>query len=521
MGERSGNQLQGKCLHLQVALYHQRGALCLCQMKKTSMRTDDNAHQQDIEEDETHGEEYDSNDPLQLKLGDEIIKWTVLDDGVTVDQRSKDGFTWKQCAINWPSDLEVAEFRTALDCWNIMFPFQFFFGDFRRDTGTTTTTFRLPAPPQRPTIRPWRALDSDEDPTTVPGATATGRGSGNNTSPPLTPPSPHQRTLPPAAVPERWHRSPRAGMTASQPRPTPPTESTQPTPPPSPGPLPPPPRAPTTFTQGPYHLHPGSLARWPGYPSTLREWTKPSASRFTGSSPSHHLQYYNQMSLRPCGCKVSSSSIHCCSTVEILVGAVVINGMIRRREQKARSPPPAAEPPADPSQSADKQGQGRPNNRASGYARRAARAKVLQKLYQANPGACMRRLLDNTPPVYCSIGKQELVTHYTTVLAEPPPLDPPPTWLFPDRHPGDTGEAGATDEGDVLQSPVTPEEVNSQFKRTKRTAPGVDGIMYASWRWVDPQGLILSTIYNACRINTRIPRAWKHSTVTLIHKGGM
>ena len=89
---------------------------------------DDNAHQQAVEEDETHGEEYDSNDPLQLKLGDEIIKWTVLDDGVTVDQRSKDGFTWKQCAINWPSGLEVAELRTALDCWNIMFPFQFFFG---------------------------------------------------------------------------------------------------------------------------------------------------------------------------------------------------------------------------------------------------------------------------------------------------------------------------------------------------------------------------------------------------------
>ncbi|KAL5470832.1 hypothetical protein EMCRGX_G028867 [Ephydatia muelleri] len=87
---------------------------------------DDNAHQQDIEEDKTHGEEYDSNDPLQLKLGDEIIQWTVLDDGVTVDQRY--GFTWKQCAINWPSGLEVAEFRTALDCWNIMFPIQFFFG---------------------------------------------------------------------------------------------------------------------------------------------------------------------------------------------------------------------------------------------------------------------------------------------------------------------------------------------------------------------------------------------------------
>ena len=37
---------------------------------------------------------------------------------------------------------------------------------------------------------------------------------------------------------------------------------------------------------------------------------------------------------------------------------------------------------------------------------------------------------------------------------------------------------------------------------------------------MDPQGLILSTIFNICRINTRVPRPWKHSTVTLIHKGG-
>ena len=191
----------------------------------------------------------------------------------------------------------------------------------------------------------------------------------------------------------------------------------------------------------------------------------------------------------------------------------------RRREQETRSLSPAAEPPADPTQPAE--GRDRPSNhRASGYARQAARAKVLQKLYQANPGACMRRLLDNTPLVFCNIGEQELVAHYTATLAEPPPLGPPPAWLFPDRHPGDTEVPGATDEGDVLQIPVTPEEVVTQFKRTKRTASGVDGITYVSWRWVDPQGLILSAIYNACRVNTRIPRAWKHSTVTVIHKGG-
>ena len=57
------------------------------------------------------------------------------------------------------------------------------------------------------------------------------------------------------------------------------------------------------------------------------------------------------------------------------------------------------------------------------------------------------------------------------------------------------------------------------FRRTKRTAPGSDAITYANWRWVDPQGLILATIYNICRINTRVPHSWKHSKVTLIHKG--
>ncbi|KAL5509843.1 hypothetical protein EMCRGX_G005280 [Ephydatia muelleri] len=163
---------------------------------------------------------------------------------------------------------------------------------------------------------------------------------------------------------------------------------------------------------------------------------------------------------------------------------------------------------------------GRPNNRASGYARRAARAKVLQRLYQANPGACMRRLLDNTPPVYCNIGEQELVAHYAAALAEPPPLGPPPTWLFPNRHPEDSGETAVTDKGDVLQPPVTPDEVVCQLRRAKWTAPGADGITYAGWKWIDPQGLILATIYNTCRTNARIPREWKHSTVTLIHKGG-
>lgn len=66
--------------------------------------------------------------------------------------------------------------------------------------------------------------------------------------------------------------------------------------------------------------------------------------------------------------------------------------------------------------------------------------------------------------------------------------------------------------GDVLHGPFSPEEVVPQFRSTKRTAPGADGIMYANCRWVDPRGLKLATIW--------VPSRWKLSTVTLIHKRG-
>ena len=102
----------------------------------------------------------------------------------------------------------------------------------------------------------------------------------------------------------------------------------------------------------------------------------------------------------------------------------------RRREQEARSPSPATELPADPSQTTE-QGQTSTNNRASGRARQAAKARYLQRFYRANPGVCMRRLLDNSPPVYCNIAEPELVAHFTATFTEPPPLDPPPSWLFP------------------------------------------------------------------------------------------
>ncbi|KAL5509875.1 hypothetical protein EMCRGX_G005315 [Ephydatia muelleri] len=129
---------------------------------------------------------------------------------------------------------------------------------------------------------------------------------------------------------------------------------------------------------------------------------------------------------------------------------------------------------------ADQQRNPPPGHRASGWHRYAATSAKLQRLYKANPSACVRQILSEGPPLYCK----------------------------------------DADRGDVLREPISPEEVIQQLRRMKNTSPGVDGLTYATWRWVDPKGSIMALMFNICRLNSRIPSAWKHSTVTLIHKGG-
>ena len=106
------------------------------------------------------------------------------------------------------------------------------------------------------------------------------------------------------------------------------------------------------------------------------------------------------------------------------------------------------------------------------------------------------------------------MAHFTAAYAESPPLSPTPEWLFPHR------EGESVEGGDVLSEPFSAEEVVQQFRRMSNTTPGIDGLTYANWRWVDLKGLILAGIFNICRTNSRVPSSWKHSTVTLINKGG-
>eukprot|EP00731_Ephydatia_muelleri_P013729 Em0007g1039a len=92
------------------------------------------------------------------------------------------------------------------------------------------------------------------------------------------------------------------------------------------------------------------------------------------------------------------------------------------------------------------------------------------------------------------------------------------------KQPGDTGASGDPDEGDILQAPFTPEEVVTQFRRSKHTAPGVDGLnppaiekrLLEEGMKASRQG-ILKFIK---RVNCWVPHPWKHSLVKLVHKEG-
>ncbi|KAL5510044.1 hypothetical protein EMCRGX_G005512 [Ephydatia muelleri] len=101
-----------------------------------------------------------------------------------------------------------------------------------------------------------------------------------------------------------------------------------------------------------------------------------------------------------------------------------------------------------------------PSRQASGWAQRAAESVSLQRQYRANPSACVRRILSDSPSLYCNVAEDKMVTHITAAYAESPPLNPTPDWLFPPRDGKDT-------DGDVLSEPFSPKEVVSNSRREK------------------------------------------------------
>ena len=97
--------------------------------------------------------------------------------------------------------------------------------------------------------------------------------------------------------------------------------------------------------------------------------------------------------------------------------------------------------------------------------------------------------------------------HKVSTAMPPPP--PPPVDLRQKRHPCD-----------VLDPPFTQEEVKRILQSMdSRSAPGPDRIKCNTWKYLDPRQEIVTGILNTCRVNGKIPPAWKTSATILIHKG--
>ena len=75
------------------------------------------------EESMLEGGESDGTDPLECK---EVLKWEKMEGGVTFDQRAKVGCTDRQFKFLWPHEVVQLKHKTEEDCWNLMFPVDWF-----------------------------------------------------------------------------------------------------------------------------------------------------------------------------------------------------------------------------------------------------------------------------------------------------------------------------------------------------------------------------------------------------------
>uniref|UniRef100_A0A8R1HRE5 Reverse transcriptase domain-containing protein n=1 Tax=Caenorhabditis japonica TaxID=281687 RepID=A0A8R1HRE5_CAEJA len=74
--------------------------------------------------------------------------------------------------------------------------------------------------------------------------------------------------------------------------------------------------------------------------------------------------------------------------------------------------------------------------------------------------------------------------------------------------------------GSWIEEEFKEKEVAEALKKTKDTAPGVDGLRYHHLSWFDPKMNLLTKLYNECRIHKKIPSHWKEAETVLLYKGG-
>ena len=130
----------------------------------------------------------------------------------------------------------------------------------------------------------------------------------------------------------------------------------------------------------------------------------------------------------------------------------------------------------------------------------------LRHKYSMDRKSTVRKLLSSDE--VCEFPSIEsIVTHFTRSI---PPVT---NWSNAPR-------LGHTHYYPAVIFEITSQEVLYALKRTSKSAPGEDGILYSDLKSLDPDGIILCHWFNLIFNSARAPKKWKHFSTVLIPKPG-
>ena len=150
------------------------------------------------------------------------------------------------------------------------------------------------------------------------------------------------------------------------------------------------------------------------------------------------------------------------------------------------------------------------SHRMTGRQHKSLQVKELQMSYRRGAKRCIEKPLGDTQERrQCGIPLSTIHEQMSKCYSRGARGSNKPAWI------DDPGR----EKTDVLEAPFAADEVRRQLRRLPAySAPGPDGVTYANWKRLDPEGELLSIILNICRKVARIPLSWKTSTTVLAYK---
>ncbi|XP_035229972.1 uncharacterized protein LOC118201921 [Stegodyphus dumicola] len=135
-------------------------------------------------------------------------------------------------------------------------------------------------------------------------------------------------------------------------------------------------------------------------------------------------------------------------------------------------------------------------------------ATALQKLYRRNRRRAARLIMSGNSR-NCEIPLSRLEEHFSHTRTDRTFNNS----ILNSRSPPQISSP-------INMEPFTEAEVITRLRRFENTAPGPDRLTYNHWRSLDPEGCVLTVLFNICLRFRRIPHSWKNSRSILIYKKG-